>query len=200
MKMKNVSLEIDSEGWYNQAECVPSSNFDARPKEISIDLLVIHNISLPPAQYDGNFISELFCNNLDFDADPYFGQLRQLRVSAHFLIRRDGALQQFVSANDRAWHAGTSIYAGRERCNDFSIGIELEGTDTEPFSHSQYEVLAQLTHALQQRYLLTDIAGHSHIAPMRKTDPGPHFEWGKYRTLLKKLDPSRESALRFPQT
>lgn len=177
-------LVIDAAGWCAHVEHRPSPNFDARPQSAGIDLLVIHNISLPPGQFGGPYIADLFNNCLDYAADPYFDQLRALRVSAHFLIRRDGSIIQFVSANDRAWHAGVSLFNGRERCNDFSIGIELEGTDVEPFAAPQYVALAELTHALQQRYHFTDVAGHEHIAPGRKTDPGPFFEWGTYHALM----------------
>ena len=146
-----------------------------------IDLLVIHNISLPPGEFGGSYIADLFTNRLDCDAHPYFDQLRNLRVSAHFLIRRNGEVIQFVSANDRAWHAGVSNFRGRERCNDFSIGIELEGTDFQAFESFQYDSLAALTTALRARYSFANVAGHEHIAPGRKTDPGPFFDWERFR-------------------
>jgi len=184
--------ELDENGWCLQAQRMPSPNFDARPAGIHADLLVIHNISLPPGHYGGSYICELFNNTLDFDSHPYFDQLRSLRVSAHFLIRRDGALKQFVSANDRAWHAGESSFSGRDRCNDFSIGIELEGTDDEAFTPAQYASLSSLTIALQRRYPLSNVLGHEHIAPVRKTDPGPYFDWVQYRTSI------AATALRFP--
>lgn len=174
---------IDAEGWCNRARRLATPNFDVRPPGVAPDLLVIHNISLPPGQFGGDYIEGLFTNTLDYDAHPYFGQLRPLRVSAHFLIRRDGQLLQFVSANARAWHAGVSQFAGRERCNDFSIGIELEGSDFVPFEAAQYQSLAALTVALQRRYRLTCVAGHEHIAPGRKTDPGPWFDWLAYQKL-----------------
>jgi AmpD protein len=139
---------------------------------------------LPPGRFGGPYIADLFGNRLDCDADPYFDQLRALRVSAHFLICRDGKVVQFVSTRDRAWHAGVSAFGDRQRCNDFSIGIELEGTDFEPFTLSQYESLVSLTIALQARHALTDVAGHEHIAPGRKTDPGPYFDWNRYRQAL----------------
>jgi AmpD protein len=182
----SVEFKIDSLGWCTGALHTPSPNFDARPDSTNIDLLVIHNISLPPGQFGGPFIGDLFNNRLAYDADPYFEQLRPLRVSSHFLIRRDGSVEQFVSGNDRAWHAGLSVFCGRERCNDFSIGIELEGTDFEPFTEAQYAVLASLTHALRERYPLKNVAGHEHIAPGRKTDPGPFFDWARYREALNK--------------
>lgn len=177
-------FHLGEDGWCSDAQRIPSPNFDARAADTRIDLLVIHNISLPPAQFGGSYIADLFCNRLDCDAHPYFDQLRALRVSAHFLIRRHGEVLQFVSANDRAWHAGVSTFGGRERCNDFSIGIELEGTDFEPFEAAQYDALAALTQALHARYPLTDVAGHEHIAPGRKTDPGPFFDWERYRKSL----------------
>lgn len=176
-------FRIDAEGWCSNVVRAPSPNFDARPAGVTADLLVIHNISLPPGQFGGTFIADLFANCLDCNAHPYFDRLRVMRVSSHFLIRRDGNVMQFVSANDRAWHAGVSSFGGRERCNDFSIGIELEGTDFEPFTALQYEALAALSYALQSRYPLANVAGHEHIAPGRKTDPGPFFDWSRYRTL-----------------
>ncbi|HEX7636663.1 MAG TPA: 1,6-anhydro-N-acetylmuramyl-L-alanine amidase AmpD [Noviherbaspirillum sp.] len=191
---------INADGWSSGVERMPSPNFDARAACIAVDLLVIHNISLPPGQFGGPYIADLFGNRLDCDAHPYFHQLRTLKVSAHFLIRRDGRVTQFVSANDRAWHAGVSSFRGRERCNDFSIGIELEGTDFEPFEAAQYEVLAALTQALRARYPLADVAGHEHIAPGRKTDPGSFFDWALYRKSLiqDELPGHTACALRFP--
>jgi AmpD protein len=187
---------IDGDGWCNMSRREVSPNCDERPDGCIADLLVVHNISLPPGEFGGPYIADLFCNRLDYEADPYFDQLRPLRVSAHFLIRRDGEVVQFVSANRRAWHAGVSVFDGRERCNDFSIGIELEGTDTEPFAEAQYPALAKLTAALQERYALTDVAGHEHIAPVRKTDPGPFFDWGRYRNALEEI--INGAQLRFP--
>lgn len=189
---------LNEDGWCGGAVHEPSPNFDARAQNACIDLLVIHNISLPPGRFGGPFIADLFGNRLDCDAHPYFDQLRTLRVSAHFLIRRDGRVMQFVSANDRAWHAGVSSFRGRERCNDFSIGIELEGTDTGPFEAAQYETLTALTHALLARYPLTDVAGHEHIAPGRKTDPGPCFDWERYRASLIRGGEPGQRMLRFP--
>lgn len=184
LPLRSPIVEIDAAGWCQQAQRRPSPNFDARSPGVPVDLLVIHNISLPPGEFGGSYIEALFCNQLDHAAHPFFDQLRNLRVSAHFLIRRDGQLVQFVSANDRAWHAGVSSFRGRERCNDFSIGIELEGTDFVPFADVQYTVLAQLTAALQHRYGIIDVTGHEHIAPGRKTDPGPFFDWERYRQNL----------------
>jgi AmpD protein len=193
-------FQIAEDGWCSGVQRLPSPNFDPRPENAGIDLLVIHNISLPPGQFGGPFIADLFGNQLDCDAHPYFDQLRALRVSAHFLIRRNGAVMQFVSANDRAWHAGASSFCGRERCNDFSIGIELEGADDQPFEPSQYDALVFLTDALRRRYPLTDVAGHEHIAPGRKTDPGPHFDWTFFRKSLIQNGPfaGAGTALRFP--
>lgn len=174
--------QIDVQGWCPQALHLPSPNCDARPILEQIELLVIHNISLPPGQFGGPWIADLFTNALDPAADPYFAQLQSLRVSAHFLIRRDGQLLQFVSTQQRAWHAGASCFEGRERCNDFSIGIELEGTDTVPFCSEQYATLCHLTHALRQVHPLRAVTGHQHIAPGRKTDPGPCFDWLRYQS------------------
>jgi N-acetyl-anhydromuramoyl-L-alanine amidase len=198
--LPNFQFDLGPDGWCRQALRQPSPNCDPRPAGGVIDLLVIHNISLPPGQFGGPFIADLFGNRLDCDAHPYFDQLRALRVSAHFLIRRNGVVLQFVSANQRAWHAGLSSFAGRERCNDFSIGIELEGTDFEPFTASQYATLAALTAGLRARYPLTDVAGHEHIAPQRKTDPGPFFDWLRYRQSLDKQpdSPLSPDTLRFP--
>ena len=200
MPAESGKFEIAADGWSRQVTRMPSPNCDARPAGADISLLVIHNISLPPGQFGGAYIADLFTNQLDCSAHPYFEQLRPLRVSAHFLIRRDGAMMQFVSANERAWHAGVSSFAGRERCNDFSIGIELEGTNFEPYAASQYTSLLGLTAALQTRYPLTDVVGHEHIAPGRKTDPGPFFDWQYYRQELNRqplLVPTY-SVLRFP--
>ncbi len=195
-----TSFEVAADGWCREALRIASPNCDARPVGTGIDLLVIHNISLPPGQFGGERICELFTNRLDCDAHPYFEQLRTLRVSAHFLIRRDGVVVQFVSANDRAWHAGLSSFGGRQGCNDFSIGIELEGTDFEPYLESQYVALAALTSTLQARYRFSDVAGHEHIAPGRKTDPGPSFDWQHYRQSLDAQTrlAHTHGALRFP--
>jgi AmpD protein len=171
---------IDADGWAADVVRMPSPNFDQRAAGVAASLLVIHNISLPPGRFGGPFIADLFLNRLDYNADPYFEQLKPLRVSSHFLIRRDGTVMQFVSVNDRAWHAGISSFGGRERCNDFSIGIELEGSDVEPFANAQYDALALLTVALKQACPLETVIGHEHIAPGRKTDPGPFFDWIRY--------------------
>ena len=165
------------QGWYRFAQHTPSPNFGPRPANTSIDLVVLHSISLPPGQYGGPEIEALFTNTLDWDAHPYFQQIRGAEVSAHFVIRRDGALIQFVSCDDRAWHAGRSSYQGRENCNDFSIGIELEGLEGHTFEAPQYETLSSLCAAIAQEYKLHHIAGHEHVAPDRKQDPGAGFDW-----------------------
>jgi len=176
------SLTLDADGWLIDAPGVtrlPSPNVDARPNDEAVSLLVIHNISLPPGEFGGPYIADLFLNRLDLDAHPWFARLEGLRVSAHFFVRRDGSIVQFVASTQRAWHAGVSQHAGRERCNDFSVGIELEGTDTEPFTDAQYASLAQLDAALRARHPIIAVRGHEHIAPGRKTDPGPHFDWSR---------------------
>lgn len=147
-------------------------------------MLVVHAISLPPESFGSGHIAALFTNTLDPRHHPYFETIAHLRVSSHFVVRRDGALIQFVSCASRAWHAGASVWRGRERCNDYSIGIELEGSDSQPFEDVQYTVLASLVRVLQSRYALSDMVGHSDIAPGRKTDPGPFFEWGRVRDLI----------------
>ena len=154
-----------------------SPNYDARPADCAIELIVIHNISLPPGTFDGDAVIELFTNQLDWDAHPYYQGIRGIKVSAHFFIRRDGSLIQFVPCTQRAWHAGVSSWQGCERCNDFSIGIELEGTDDLPFTDAQYATLIPLVQQLKQTYPIRDVVGHSDIAPGRKTDPGPCFDW-----------------------
>ena len=164
-------------GWYAPAQAQPSPNFGPRPPQAHIDLLVVHSISLPPGVYGGPEVGQLFCNQLDWDAHPYFQTILGLQVSAHFFIRRDGSLWQFVSCDDRAWHAGQSHYRGRDNCNDDSIGVELEGLEGDTFTPTQYLSLVDLVAAVAQRYPLADVAGHEHIAPGRKLDPGPGFQW-----------------------
>jgi AmpD protein len=178
------AFSISAGGWCEQASRYDSPNVDARPAGMPVDLLVIHNISLPAGQFGGPHIADLFTNRVDFHADPSFADLRGLEVSSHFLIRRDGRVVQFVACGERAWHAGTSAFQGRERCNDFSIGIELEGSDFVAFSPAQYMALAALTAALGARYPLAAVTGHQHIAPGRKTDPGPFFDWDFYAQKL----------------
>ena len=180
-------MTIGENGVLTGGPYIPSPNFDARPGDVEISLLVIHGISLPPDRFGGDEVARLFTNTLDCTAHPYFETLRGARVSAHFYIRRSGRVLQFVCCNQRAWHAGVSRWRGQERCNDFSIGIELEGTDHVPYADAQYASLAQLTFALRQRYPLVDIVGHSDIAPDRKTDPGEAFDWDRFRTLLSAL-------------
>ena len=174
-------------GLLEGARQMPSPNCDERPAGIVIDLLVVHGISLPPGEFGGPWIDALFTNTLDPGIHPFFREIRGLEVSAHVLVRRDGEIVQYVPFHRRAWHAGRSVFAGRERCNDFSIGIELEGTDLIPYTEIQYHRLARLIGALQNLYpAITDrrIVGHSDIAPGRKTDPGPAFDWKLLRSLL----------------
>lgn len=178
-------MQIEPGGLLQSARYIPSPNCDDRPAGEAIELLVIHNISLPPGEFGGPGIIDLFTNKLDPGAHPYYREIAGLRVSSHFLIQRDGEIIQFVPCSKRAWHAGESNWRGRCRCNDFSIGIELEGSDDGLFDDAQYERLAELTRALQAKYPIADIAGHSDIAPGRKTDPGPRFDWARYRELLK---------------
>jgi AmpD protein len=175
---------LDEEGILRLAEQVPSPNCDERPEDADISLLVVHNISLPPGEFGGDAVQRLFTNTLDFSAHPYYANVRELKVSAHFLVRRGGELIQFVPCSKRAWHAGTSSWRGRERCNDFSVGVELEGTDDEAYADAQYVCLGRLLLALRRRYPIVDVAGHSDIAPERKTDPGPAFDWGRLRGSL----------------
>jgi AmpD protein len=164
---------------------IPSPNCDERPAGGAINLLVVHHISLPPGEFGGPGIVELFTNRLDPAAHSFYATVAGTKVSAHFLIRRDGELYQFVPCGGRAWHAGESSWRGRTRCNDFSIGVELEGTGETPFTDAQYGRLAVLTRALKARYPIRDIVGHSDVAPGRKIDPGPHFDWARYRALLR---------------
>jgi AmpD protein len=181
---EELSGPSDTSGCLNGIRFIPSPNFDERPAGCAITLLVIHNISLPPEEFGGDGVIELFTNSLDPDAHPYYRTIHTLRVSTHFFIRRDGETIQFVPCEKRAWHAGHSCWQGRNRCNDFSIGIEVEGSDSTPFTDAQYAALAALTQTLQKRYSITNIAGHSDIAPGRKTDPGPCFDWERYLDAL----------------
>lgn len=173
-------MNIDAAGLVDEALYIASPNCDDRPPDTAIELLVIHNISLPPGIFGGTAVADLFMNRLDPQAHPYFECIAAVRVSAHFFIRRDGALLQFVPCALRAWHAGSSLWCGRERCNDFSIGIELEGADDVAFSDAQYARLGVLARALYARYPIVASVGHSDIAPGRKTDPGPLFAWDRY--------------------
>lgn len=175
------------QGWLNAATRLQSPNTDLRPDPADISLLVVHNISLPPEQFGGPYIGQLFSNCLDPDEHPYFAEIAHLKVSSHLLIDRQGNVIQFVPFSQRAWHAGVSQFEGRDNCNDFSIGIELEGADNIAYTERQYEVLAEVTKVLCKQYPLIAadrILGHSDIAPGRKTDPGPAFDWGHYRSAL----------------
>lgn len=174
---------FDPAGWLAHTTRIVSPNCDARPDPQEISLLVIHHISLPPGKFGGQAVIDLFCNQLDCAAHPDFQGLRGVRVAAHFFINRGGLLTQFVPCRQRAWHAGVSSFAGRERCNDFSIGVELEGTGDIPYTLAQYQTLAWLTQQLLKTYPLRHVAGHSDIAPGRKTDPGESFDWAFYFSL-----------------
>lgn len=171
-------------GWYRFSGRLASPNFGPRPTETEPDLIVLHCISLPPGQYGGDAVQRLFANQLDWNQHPYFKSIQGLQVSSHFYIRRHGELLQFVSVDDRAWHAGVSSYAGCSNCNDNSIGIELEGVEGELFEDSQYETLGVLCASILQRYPIAHIAGHEHIAPGRKTDPGGGFDWRRLQQIL----------------
>ena len=177
---------IDRRGWLEGVRRARSPNADARPPGAEVTLVVVHGISLPPGRFGGDAIERLFANRLDPDAHPSFRTIANLRVSAHFLIRRDGSMLQFVPCGMRAWHAGVSRWKGRERCNDFSIGVELEGTDERPYTARQYRRLATLVRRLAARFPIADVAGHSDVAPGRKTDPGPSFDWPRLRRLLER--------------
>ncbi|WP_306563684.1 1,6-anhydro-N-acetylmuramyl-L-alanine amidase AmpD [Aquabacterium sp.] len=172
-----------SGGWLRDARPVPSPNFGPRPMGMAVTLAVIHSISLPPGEYGGTEIEQLFTNQLDWDAHPYFDQIRGMEVSSHFVIRRDGELLQFVSVDDRAWHAGRSSWRGRDNCNDYSVGIELEGLEDHPFEAAQYARLGTLLRTLATHYPISQVAGHEHIAPGRKKDPGCAFDWRQLQTL-----------------
>ena len=179
---------LDDEGIVAGATHISSQNWDERPEGAAVALLVVHSISLPPGEFGGDAIARLFTNTLDFSEHPYYESLRDLRVSAHFLIRRDGELIQFVPCAKRAWHAGASVWRGRERCNDFSIGVELEGVDDGAYADAQYRTLSRLLLALRERYPIVDVVGHADISPGRKTDPGPAFDWGRFREFLAVAD------------
>jgi AmpD protein len=181
-----MTLQLDTDGVAAGIRFLPSPNCDERPAGAALELLVVHNISLPPGEFGGDGIIDLFMNRLDPSAHPYYATIAQLRVSAHFLVRRDGELIQFVPCAKRAWHAGESAWRGRSRCNDFSVGVELEGADDQPFADIQYAELAPLITALQSAYGALEIVGHSDIAPARKTDPGPCFDWQRLRRLIGK--------------
>ena len=178
----NQNNFFDNDGWLKNANRVDSDNFNQRPTLKKDFLVVIHSISLPPGQFNNSFIEDFFQNKLNPTLHPYFETIKDLKVSAHFLIKRKGELIQFVSCHNRAWHAGESSWKGMSDCNDFSIGIELEGTEIEPYEEIQYKVLLNLLVQLKKEYNIIDIVGHSDIAPHRKTDPGPSFDWNKIKT------------------
>lgn len=181
-------MQLDQEtAWLVDARHVPSPNHDERPDGVVPSLFIVHGISLPPGEFGGPYIEQLFSNTLDCDAHPYFDGLRELRVSAHALVRRDGEVLQFVPFTKRAWHAGQSVFAGREACNDFSIGVELEGTDDTPYTDAQYRVLAEIVSTLRAVWPAIDasrVVGHCDVAPGRKSDPGEAFDWERFRALL----------------
>ena len=195
-----MKLRVDSKGLVGEARFIASPNCDERPAGCTIDLLVIHYISLPPGEFGGPGITDFFTNRLDPAAHPFYASIAGVKVSAHFLVRRDGALIQFVPCTGRAWHAGTSSWKGRTRCNDFSIGIEVEGTGEVPFTDAQYHGLAELARALKARYPIVDIVGHSDVAPGRKSDPGPHFDWARFRGMLGGQAPARRTRTRRKST
>jgi N-acetyl-anhydromuramoyl-L-alanine amidase len=170
-------------GWHALARRVPSPNFGPRLPDTHLDLAIVHSISLPPGVYGGDEVERLFTNTLDWDAHPYFDQIRGAEVSSHFFIRRDGELVQFVSVDDRAWHAGKSSWQGRDNCNDHSVGIELEGLEHHPFENAQYEALAKLLADLSATWPIRQTVGHEHVAPGRKQDPGNAFEWARLAAL-----------------
>lgn len=183
-RVRHRRLVIDARGFASLARQIPSPNRDARPPPGDVSLIVVHGISLPPGEFEGDGVERLFTNRLDPAAHPYFESISRLRVSSHFVIRRDGALLQFVACTERAWHAGQSSWRGRSRCNDFSVGIELEGADDIPYASAQYAMLGRLVRALRRRYAIEDVVGHSDIARGRKTDPGPAFDWPRLARLL----------------
>jgi N-acetyl-anhydromuramoyl-L-alanine amidase len=186
------------EGWWHGATPHVSPNFDARPEATPVTLVVLHSISLPPGEYGGDAIERLFGNRLDWDLHPYFDAIRGLKVSAHFLVRRDGRLLQFVSCDQRAWHAGRSVWRGRADCNHHSVGIELEGLEGATFEPVQYAQLARLLRALAGRYPIEEVVGHEDVAPGRKFDPGAGFDWRLLRKLLRRTRPAMPRALRKP--
>jgi len=172
-----LAFQIDSKGWLAGARHIPSPNYDDRPPNTAIDMVVVHSISLPPGQFGGDGVERFFTNRCDPAVHPCFEELRHFKLSAHFFVRRDGEIIQFVSCLDRAFHAGVSAWKGRERCNDFSIGIELEGGDFWPYEDAQYLALNALLGAIRAAYPIVHVVGHCDIAPERKTDPGPYFDW-----------------------
>lgn len=181
-------MNREAAGWLPGVRHRPSPNHGERPAGGEVSLLVIHNISLPPDEFGGDAVERFFLNELDPNAHPYFATIAELRVSAHFFVRRDGEMVQFVACDRRAWHAGQSAWRGRGNCNDYSLGVELEGSDSQPFTPAQYAALWALIDALRERYPLRAVAGHCHVAPGRKTDPGPHFDWAALRARYPDLD------------
>ncbi len=184
------------QGWLDSVSRVVSPNYNQRPKDTNVNTIIIHSISLPPGQYGGQEVSDFFVNQLESDKHPYFQQIAHLQVSAHVLIKRTGELIQYVNFNERAWHAGQSSFMGEENCNDFSIGIELEGTDSSSFTVAQYEQLTLLVMALMKQYRqisLDRIIGHSDIAPGRKTDPGTGFDWHEWKQKLMNMKLKNEA-------
>lgn len=196
--MSDTAGVLWQDGWYRFARRLDSPNFGPRPGGTAIDLVVVHSISLPPGEFGGPQVQQLFTNTLDWDAHPYFGTIRGMEVSAHFFVRRGGELVQFVSCDNRAWHAGQSHYLGRDNVNDHSIGIELEGIEGGTFDAPQYETLSSLCSALAQHYPVQHLAGHEHVAPGRKKDPGAGFDWPLLQRSLGWPDsrfPQAESSL-----
>lgn len=189
-----VMAETWSGGWWSGAQALASPNVGPRPPHTAIDLVVVHSISLPPGAFGGDAVERLFTNRLDWDAHPYYQTIRGIEVSAHFFVRRDGRVQQFASTLDRAWHAGRSAWRGRDNCNDFSVGIELEGLEGGCFDDAQYSALVRLCGALVQQHPITQVVGHEHVAPGRKHDPGAGFDWCRLRHTL------GWSAACFPET
>jgi AmpD protein len=184
LETKGMKRATWAHGWWAHARHRPSPNVGPRPAAALVDLVVLHSISLPPGVYGGDAIGQLFTNRLDWSAHPYFEQIRGLTVSAHFVIDRRGRVTQFVSCDERAWHAGTSHWQGRDNCNDFSIGIELEGLEGNTFESAQYRSLVPLLQSLRRKHGVRAVVGHEHVAPGRKADPGPGFEWGYLRRCL----------------
>lgn len=190
---QSSAFVVGDSGWFSGVRQVPTDNADLRPEGEPISLLVLHNISLPPGEFGGEAIEAFFCNRLDCSSHPWFERLRDLRVSAHLLIRRDGQCVQFAPFQDRAWHAGRSIFEGKPECNDYSIGVELEGTDDTPYTAEQYRTLIEIARSLMTAYpLITPdrIVGHEHVAPERKTDPGPAFDWAYFLDHLAVMQPA----------
>ncbi len=182
--MRHRTIAIDGDGWVPAAIRIPSPNCDDRPARTTVSLVIVHGISLPPGKFGGDGVERLFTNTLDAAADPYYPGIARLKVSSHFFVRRDGTLVQFVACRQRAWHAGASSWRGRPSCNDFSVGVELEGTDDLPYATPQYATLARLAKALCRRYPIRDMVGHSDVAPGRKTDPGNAFDWQRLGRML----------------